>query len=1117
MKKKFISVALFGALMLASTSVVTSCKDYDDDISGLQSQVTDNKKTLDEQIAALNTALESTKADVVAAQTTANEAVQAAKDAQSTGDEALKEAADAKADAALATQAAAQAKEEAIEAAKAEVEALRQEIENMPEGDFVTNDAFTQKVNDLNSKISAIQEGLSKLEGLQGIDVTVNANAQAIEQLKNQMTAVEAYKALIDANASDITSLKNKDTEIDNAISLINSTIANLATSDDLEVVEDALSAVEAQIEKINSNLSVLLRDELRSLVFKSGLYVDGIEAAEYGYLTYTTYAGTAMGAAVDVTDNEGTACKLLDPVKWNFVSAGSGEYNPTINVAYHLNPSSAKVNKEDLSFISRDVEVVTREASAAEITLVDKVSDDAGILTVSMKATGSKIKAKGEGSIFALQAVVRSDEKGDTTITSDYAMLYASTLTPKAIAFASKDIQSAESAEDCSQTGQNDHLYDTPNKAISKVAQVKVRYDNKDGIDLKELMEMHYDWDSKTKNNGTHKIWKYGEEAQYGLTYEFNLIDYTAGSNTTSDSKYAALTDGVLYARTVNSEGETTGNQGPSSIGKHPLVQVLVKDINGNVVLDGYIKIEITDAPENAPEDMNTPVFDLSNADFGCDDLNKTLTWAEISDKLYEVTAGASKEEFEDRYKFDVDASSNEGKQYDENHKLLTQSLGVVTEMPDPQGTTNNVLNWELTPADLQAIYEKEGHTVTIYVKYASQYKNTYGDIYMPLKVTVIKNLTTNVSKKNVNFWFAADGTPNDALDQAIRLNVPYPQDGGDPKPYTVDADQAWEGNIMSFSNAKVTASKYYFHPAFNAENISIVGSDGTSYRLTVGKDNKAQDIFNASRLFDVNSANEEKYALNSKAGAYMNNELYANNTKIAELNQSTGEITYLDNATAKAVLNSDQAQHSASGLYVYLGICASNSCDYVMPVSNDNPFKAFFLRPVDVKDNGVGEFVDGKQNGSTVDVAKLFNFIDWRDVQFVKDGNYDNSWLYAFYGFSSVKVDVANATTNMNGNDINTKKLTDVNPNIKLTQVDNDGDPVTGSLTFDLSAYNAESAGSAATFNAIVAEMGKIKYENQGLNVSDYDIRIPVEFTYDWGTIKTYVVCKVTRTQGN
>lgn len=35
MKRKFISVALFGALLAASTSVTTSCKDYDDDIQWL--------------------------------------------------------------------------------------------------------------------------------------------------------------------------------------------------------------------------------------------------------------------------------------------------------------------------------------------------------------------------------------------------------------------------------------------------------------------------------------------------------------------------------------------------------------------------------------------------------------------------------------------------------------------------------------------------------------------------------------------------------------------------------------------------------------------------------------------------------------------------------------------------------------------------------------------------------------------------------------------------------------------------------------------------------------------------------------------------------------------------
>ena len=39
MKKKFVRVMLFGALTLTVSTVVTSCKDYDDDIKGLQEQV----------------------------------------------------------------------------------------------------------------------------------------------------------------------------------------------------------------------------------------------------------------------------------------------------------------------------------------------------------------------------------------------------------------------------------------------------------------------------------------------------------------------------------------------------------------------------------------------------------------------------------------------------------------------------------------------------------------------------------------------------------------------------------------------------------------------------------------------------------------------------------------------------------------------------------------------------------------------------------------------------------------------------------------------------------------------------------------------------------------------
>ena len=46
MKKKFVRVMLFGALTLAVSTTVTSCKDYDDDIKNLQEQIEDRKSVV---------------------------------------------------------------------------------------------------------------------------------------------------------------------------------------------------------------------------------------------------------------------------------------------------------------------------------------------------------------------------------------------------------------------------------------------------------------------------------------------------------------------------------------------------------------------------------------------------------------------------------------------------------------------------------------------------------------------------------------------------------------------------------------------------------------------------------------------------------------------------------------------------------------------------------------------------------------------------------------------------------------------------------------------------------------------------------------------------------------
>ena len=47
MRKKYLSALLFGALLFASAGTFTSCKDYDDDIAGLQSQIDANKAAIE--------------------------------------------------------------------------------------------------------------------------------------------------------------------------------------------------------------------------------------------------------------------------------------------------------------------------------------------------------------------------------------------------------------------------------------------------------------------------------------------------------------------------------------------------------------------------------------------------------------------------------------------------------------------------------------------------------------------------------------------------------------------------------------------------------------------------------------------------------------------------------------------------------------------------------------------------------------------------------------------------------------------------------------------------------------------------------------------------------------
>ena len=297
-----------------------------------------------------------------------------------------------------------------------------------------------------------------------------------------------------------------------------------------------------------------------------------------------------------------------------------------------------------------------------------------------------------------------------------------------------------------------------------------------------------------------------------------------------------------------------------------------------------------------------------------------------------------------------------------------------------------------------------------------------------------------------------------------------------------------------------------------------TLVDLDGETYKLFAGlkssavREDYADDIF--GKQHEATTENEKLYALSTLSGVYQNEALYATRIsdnvteKIAEISYDNNipQIKYQTGDIAKALLNA--YDHSDAKLFAYIGIVAYSECGVAMSLK-DNVYPAYFLRPITMKDNNAATFEDAEANGSVINIAEVFDFVDWRDVAF-KDGNdYKNVWLYAYYGLKGAKMITEDITTNLNGNDINTTKLSAVTDKIKLSQI--------GSTSFDLSSYNTEASGTKTTWDAIVNHMGQIKYENNGNNVSNFDIRIPVEFTYDWGTIRAYITCHVVDTMGN
>mgnify|MGYP004470656743 FL=1 len=961
--------------------------------------------------------------------------------------------------------------------------------------------------------------------------------------LETKIALLDKADSTLNADKLDISAFDGK---FDTALKRTLETEGNVVSEEIAKQISTAKTELENSINALRQYVDgkfdylYSVAKRLKSLVFVPDLYVDGIEATEYTYGDYTKKTAKD-GVKTKWFDDKGVESWILavDAKKskwWNYATATGTTARQFINIphviTYRLNPSNADVTATTpIAFVSYDKEVITK-ADAVPVE-AEFVSAEEGDLKVKMNPVGQKVKGKGWATIFALQATYKQEGQ-DTTVTSDFANLYASTLTFQNLAF--KKVNYKGSACSVSDPTLFKHLYTTAKAAIENEPSVIVRYDDPKGLDLKEVVTSHIKIDSKSSNKATHADYaaKFPEN-DYGIDYRFELIDYTSGTYATSESQHAFLKDGHIFVPCASVDGMAdqtqTGAAAVTAVGRRPLVRVTLQKGN-DIILVGFIKFEITKYTDYVTV---KPFTDWTYKFLCAGDVN-TTTWNQMVDNVIKHS-GLTKEEFCKVYALETIAGtvSTPAVQYKlDGGKFVKASsaeyLGTVTEKKDAvPGTTTDVIEWKLEEKDLSAIYKLSGHTKTIWVRYVYSGvtpTSEYEGIYVPLTVKNVVKPVASVSKKLMNYWFKGE--------ENAKINVQPPVAMGSTIPWDTDINQVWEGNkpvftltpATGFDAATAGGYKYYFAPVQKTYTIN-----GVKYKLFV-KETKVYDKYVAATVINVtDNAKIKEFELNNaitiNLGIYTNDVLYckkdsdATEYEVAKLDQINGVVSYQDNDVAKELLNAYESvpsDYEAAQLFANIGVTAYSPCNTALSLSGAvNPY--YFLRPINAKGVDGKFFIDGKDlhvDESNINLFELFDFTDWRGEKFVKaPGDYTNLWYFKYYNVKNIKVDLDNVTTDLDGGTLGTTKLSDKTTGIHLEYWFGPRTSPTAQYTTTAAANipvnivaSAEPNWGISHYNGLIDKFGYIHYHNNLSTVSkDFTICVPVSFTYDWGVVNTHV----------
>ena len=484
MKRKYFSALLMGALTIASVSTFTSCKDYDDDISSLQSQI----DKLNEMVSKIQGQI-----DKGAILTGVSPVENGVKLTLSNGDSYTIT--------------------NGKDGAKGADGAAGAPGTPGKDADIwkIGDDGYWYK-NDAKTDWKAV--GTDGAAGAAGTAGTAGKDGKYY--VPNPQTGTFFVYGDGDKDAYD------------SGVSYTSANVLTAIWSEDALVLNN-VKDVEGGKVVIN------LTSKLLSLVFSPKAYWEGIETIPVYSFDYNPIelekADVTKNQIGDLgTENSGKHVSIVTDAV----------------ASYYLNPSNASVDTKDVShysFLINTADILNTRASSNDIK-VTKVDKEDGMIKVHFgMANGNALtETNNKVDVAALRykyAIKKGDkEVKDTLVTSDFAALKHFKIT----SFSINKVAAKGTVDEQNASCQT--LATTAESAVKDVHApvLSIAYNDVDGIHLDDWMDVHY------KVNNQYALWGGQttiNEQKFKLKYE--LIGYISPNYDTNESDHATI-EGDLF-----------------------------------------------------------------------------------------------------------------------------------------------------------------------------------------------------------------------------------------------------------------------------------------------------------------------------------------------------------------------------------------------------------------------------------------------------------------------------------------------------------------------------------------------------------------------------------------